>query len=109
MFSHFLRNHPADAIIAKNWITETDHKCFHFANREACRNDGHSGTPTHGKEDSINELPDRIDRFAFGIMDRDLERHLPGQRMGGAPEAGIVGPECHLDHVEQTFVSPCLP
>jgi hypothetical protein len=32
-----------------------------------------------------------------------LLRHLGGQRMGVAVETGIIGDECHLDHVEHAF------
>ena len=31
----------------------------------------------------------------------DLHRHLPGGGVRGAAEAGVVGPERHLDHVER--------
>ena len=37
-------------------------------------------------------------------MNGDFQRHLPGHRVSGATEAWIIGTECHLDHVEQTFV-----
>src|SRR5450756_1746328 len=36
-------------------------------------------------------------------LDRDLERHVAGQGVRGAAEAGVVGTERHLDHVQRTL------
>src|SRR5674536_200738 len=43
---------------------------------------------------------DSGDDVARGLaLDRDLERHVAGQRMRSAAEARVVGAKGHLDHV----------
>jgi hypothetical protein len=47
-------------------------------------------------------------QLAGGIVDVDHERHVTGQGMRGAAEAGIVGAKRHLDLVEQAFADFAL-
>src|SRR5215208_5622482 len=51
----------------------------------------------------LAKLLQHFHRIPSRIMDGDLQRHLPGQGMGRAAEAWIVGAERHLHHVEQTL------
>ena len=48
-------------------------------------------------------LAQHLHSFSLGVGNLDLQRHLAGKRVGCATEARIVGPECHLNHVEQSF------
>ena len=52
---------------------------------------------------NLTKLFQHLHRVAICITDGDLQRHLPGQRMGCAPKARVICTERHLDHVEQTF------
>jgi hypothetical protein len=54
-------------------------------------------------QNTLTELFQHIHRIPIQIADGDLKRHLPGQGMRRAAKAWIVGTECHLNHVEQTF------
>ena len=49
-------------------------------------------------------LLQHFDRLAVCIPDCYLERHLPGEGVCRTPEAGIVSPKGHLNHVQQSFV-----
>ena len=44
-----------------------------------------------------------FDELAIFVIDIDYERHVAGQAVGAAGMAGIVGPEAHLRHVQQSF------
>jgi len=44
-------------------------------------------------------LPDDLDGFSTGVANVHLQGHLPGQGMGGAAKAGVVGPEGHPNPV----------
>lgn len=52
------------------------------------------------------ELLDQIHLFTHGVIDRDLQWHLSGQRLSRTPEAQITGADCHLDQIQQP---PTLP
>ncbi len=90
--SNRLRHTPANSIVTKDGITETDDQGFHVNSR---------GDRLVAPTGLIQQIASALGRVRpSALSDRHFERHLAGQRVGGAAEARVIGPEGHLDHVE---------